>query len=129
MESKREAKYTKWLDIYNNHYRIALDNFERNLDALPNDKIIELINEVYIAAIETLRVYLRNNGLFKQTNLDVIKESFYIDFIENGEDWIEIYEYFENPKELLEYSVFIKKCLDVFDSLDKKLIGVLEDDS
>lgn len=128
MEIKREAKYTKWVDFYNNHYRIALNNFKASLEAVPNEKIIELIREVYIAAIKTLSVYLRNNGLFKQTNLDVIKECFYIDFIENGEDWIEIYEYFESSNKLLTDSDLIKKCLDMFNSLDKKLIGATEDD-
>ena len=112
MENKRETKYTKWTDFYNNHYKIALDNLKTSLRTASNGKITELLNEVYLFSIKTLHLYLSNNGLFKQTNIDVIKESFYIDFIENGEDWIEIYEYFENPNAPLADSDFIKKCLE-----------------
>ena len=122
MESKRETKYTKWVDIYNNHYRFALDNLKINLEVAPNDKIMELISEVYVSAIKTLKLYLRNNGLFKHTSLDVIKECFYIDFIENGEDWIEIYEYFESSNKLLTDSDLIRKSLDIFNLLDKNLV-------
>lgn len=129
MENKREAKYTKWVDSYNDHYKIALNNFKTGLEAVPNDKIIKLINNVYISAIETLRLYLRNNGLFKQTNLDVIKECFYIDFIENGEEWIELFEYFEGSNKILMISELVKKSLDIFNELDKKFIGALENDS
>ena len=96
MEKLREAKYTKWVDYYNNNYKKALSNCNVSFETTPNNKMIELINEAYSSAIDTLRIYLRNNGLFKATSLDVIKESFYIDFIDDGEDWIEIFNLIEN---------------------------------
>ena len=127
METKREAKYTKWVDFYNNHFKIVLNNFKTSVETVPNDKKIELINEVYTSAIDTLRIYLRNNGLFKETNLDVIKECFYIDFIEDGEDWIEIFELIENSDEIPTDPDFITKCINTFNRLDKKFIGAIED--
>ena len=129
MKNKREVKYTKWVDSYNDHYKIALNNFKMGLKAVPNDEIIKLINEVYASALKTLRLYLANNGLFKQTNLDVIKESFYIDFIEDGEEWIEIFEQLEISNDAPIDSNFIDKCTTTFDRLNEKFIGVLENDS
>lgn len=128
MDNKRDVSYTKWVDFYNSHFKNTLNKLITNIENEPNNIRILICKEVYECALQTLKIYLRNNGLFKETNCDVIKESFYIDFIENGEDWIEIFEYFENSDKLITDSDFINKCLEAFNILDKKFIGALEDD-
>lgn len=125
MENKREVKYTNWVDFYNNNYKVLLEKFNESPEITSN---FDLLEELYSSAIETLRIYLRNNGLFKQTNLDIIKECFYIDFIEDGEEWIDLFEQFEISKDKLIDSFFINKCATTFNRLNEKFIGVLEND-
>ena len=128
MDTKRVAKYTKWTDIYNTQYRVALNNLKVALETATKDSIINCIHNVYNSGIHTLLIYLRNNGFFKHDNLSVIKESIYIDFIEDGEDWIKIYEILENSNNTTFDFGFINKCVNAFIKLDEKFLGAIEND-
>ena len=62
MDIIREAKYTKWFDIYNSDYKPTLERFKNNFEFSFNNETIELATDLYLSALKTLKIYLRNNG-------------------------------------------------------------------
>ncbi len=78
-----------WLDYYNNSF---LRNWElfTNLQKKSNDKI-SLCNgyiELFFSACELIKLFLHYNGIFHFRNIEIIKEAYSIELIEQGEKWM-----------------------------------------
>ena len=118
---KIDVSYLKWEEFYKtdfcpkfNFYRNNIDKFQENSE--------DACNELFNSAIRLMQLYLSNNGIFKNDSLSVIRECFYIDFLEDGEAWIDAYYYFSN----LDASCsFNKKFFEIFISLNDKFAGII----
>ena len=45
---------------------------------------------MFNSSVLLLRYYLKFNGIFYYENIDIIKEAYYLEIIEDGQSWIEL---------------------------------------
>ena len=84
-------KYIDFKSYYINNFKIRYESAVKikNSDCNMQQKYEELII-LFETSFLLLKYYLQNNGLFQFTEQEVLREAFYIDFLDDGEEWMEV---------------------------------------
>ncbi|MBR1943195.1 nucleotidyltransferase substrate binding protein [bacterium] len=53
-------------------------------------KFFKAFKSLFDGAVKTLKSYLRYQGIFQTEVLEVIKEAFYVEIIEDGQAWVDM---------------------------------------
>jgi len=53
-------------------------------------KFFKAFKSLFDGAVKTLKSYLRYQGIFQTEVLEIIKEAFYVEFIEDGQTWVDM---------------------------------------
>ena len=124
--------YTRYNDYYNTSFIPLLKDFKnyKTLDFASEDiqrqfcsNLVVLFETTYLL----LKYFLQNNGLFQFKEIDVFREAFQIDFLENGEEWIKLIHFADfYQKEGYSFQLFtemlnfINTYGYIFDNINKK---------
>lgn len=87
------TEYVRYQDYYENSFLPLYDDLKKcQVPEFNNDILhIQLCDKFVIlfeAAYLLLKYYLHNNGLFQFNEADVIRECFYIEILQDGEEWM-----------------------------------------
>lgn len=85
--------YIRWNDYYtrsfSNAYHKALDYRQQNDFKVPfQDSAFEIYKDLLLKSIELLKLYLHNNGIFQFNMYEIVRESYYINLLGDGEKWL-----------------------------------------
>lgn len=98
-KNKQHSSYYNWYHYFsntfiekNNSYQKLIDNIE-DISSLSEEQKISYIQEtieMFNTSVSLLKYYLKYNGIFYYENIDIIKEAFYLEILQDGQSWIEL---------------------------------------
>ena len=128
-----KTEYIHWEDYYTGEYKKVYDAmqlaYSQMIKANGGDArmLIEVTCNIYYASCCLLKFYLINNGFFSTTNREVLKHAFYINFITDGDEWIEMGDliYSREPVDIRYVVNFIIENFSIFEKLNNKFKEML----
>ena len=88
------ANYIHWQDYYRQNFLKAFYTAKNSIENMNIDA--KTIYDLVDKTVTTLRYFLQNNGIFYFSDIDVIRQAFYIEFLEDGDALMEIYSLLKN---------------------------------
>ena len=82
------TEYTKFEDYFKNTFVPKFERTESILNSAKDDMLYEEFITLFGVSFLLLKYYLQNNGIFQFREKDVLREAFYIEFLEHGEEWM-----------------------------------------
>ena len=121
--------YIHWNDYYARTFSKAYNNAleymaQSETESDLRERSFELYKDLFIKSIELLKLYLHNNGLFLFDMYEIIRECYYINFLNDGEEWITLLNIYtlldkENTKENQNlFTSWAAGNFELFDHLD-----------
>ena len=90
----------------NNYYQNLIKNIE-DISYLSDEEKVSYIQEtidMFNTSVSLLKYYLKFNGIFYYENIDIIKEAYYLEIIEDGQSWIELLFDIKNIEQIKAYN-------------------------
>jgi len=121
--------FIRWNDYYkktfSDAYHTALDyRVQNEAGNASQDSAFEIYKNLLLKSIELLKFYLHNNGLFQFDMYEVVRECYYINFLNDGEEWItllNLYNLVKKDSKQTNKDLFISWTsgnFEIFDHLD-----------
>ena len=85
--------YIHWRDYYKRNFSEAYQKaLQYRLDSgkgeNPQSTAFDIYAELFSKSVELLELYLLNNGLFQFDMYEIIRECYYINFLDDGDEWL-----------------------------------------
>ena len=89
----------RWKGIFEfafkQHYKKLLEEIEKYKKLSLSDdesinKIFILFQKTFESGIKTIKEYLEYQGIFQEAVIEIIKEAFYVEIVDDGQAWIDI---------------------------------------
>lgn len=96
---KQHSSYYNWYHYFSNTFIEKNNNYQylikkiKDISYLSDEEKSSYISEtidMFNSSVLMLRYYLKFNGIFYYENIDIIKEAYYLEIIEDGQSWIEL---------------------------------------
>lgn len=113
------AEYTKFQDFYINDFLPQFEKAKITKESCDTDVLAKEFKALFGCSFLLLKYFLHNNGLFQFREKDVLRETFYIEFLKNGEEWM-ILENIYKSKHPVDSADGLKKYFYCFENLKKQ---------
>lgn len=129
------VEYTHWEEYYKNSYSLIFEQsqaiYSKIIEQNGGDTktLIDATKDIFQASCYLLNLYLCNNGFFQTESRNIIKHAFFVNFLTDGDEWIEMGDllysdmlvYFEDVIEFIIKKFFIfEKLKNKFDCIFNK---------
>ena len=123
-------KFLHWNEYFETTYT-NIFNEVKNLNGDYTEEIFYKYKELFRAAVELIKLYIHNNGLFQFDNYAILREFYYVNMLRDGDEWFKVLNLYtginlsRNPKLHKEFVEESKKYFYIFEHLfedfDKRL--------
>lgn len=128
--------YSDFIKMYNEASQkrdLMLVSSNQRLSQQDIEILVNIYTSLFGMSCDILKLYLTNNGIFQFDTREIIKESYYIEFIKNGEEWmngLDLYEKLQSndiEQYLPEFLNFYTNCFYIFEDLKNTFKNMVKD--